>query len=139
MKDVFVAPRYFKTASPDRYKLLKAFAKENRNHATEAEVAFWKLVKGQNLGAKFLRQHIITDYIADFVCLECWLIVEIDGGYHYTNEQMTWDAYRTEELEKLGFKVIRFCNDEVIFSPNKVIDIIIYEINHVERTKIINR
>ena len=139
MKDVFVAPRYFKTASPDRYKLLKAFAKENRIHATEAEVAFWKLVKGQNLGAKFLRQHIISDYIADFVCLESWLIVEIDGGYHYANEQMTWDAYRTEELEKLGFKVIRFCNDEVIFSPNKVIDIIIYEINHVERTKIINR
>ena len=128
---------FFKTANPDRYKLLKSFAKENRNHATEAEKVLWSMVKGNALGAKFLRQHIIQDYIADFVSLDSYLIIEVDGAYHFTSEQMQWDAYRTEELEKIGFKVIRFKNEEVLFETDKVMDSIIYELNHIERTKII--
>ena len=51
------------TASPDRYNLLKAFAKENSKYMTEAESALWKYLKGNGLGHKFLRQHIIGDYI----------------------------------------------------------------------------
>lgn len=133
----YKAPDFFKTASPDRYELLKAFARENRNHATEAEKVLWSFVKGQVLGPRFLRQHIIKDYIADFVALEAHLVIEVDGGYHATSEQMDWDAYRTEELEKLGFKVIRFKNEEILFEPEKVLDRIIYELNHVERSRII--
>lgn len=128
---------FFKTANPDRYKLLKSFAKENRNHATEAEKVLWSMVKGNALGAKFLRQHIIQDYIADFVSLDSYLIIEVDGAYHFTSEQIQWDAYRTEELEKIGFKVIRFKNEEVLFETDKVMDSIIYELDHIERTKII--
>ncbi len=128
---------FFRTASPDRYELLKTFAKENRNHATEAEKALWSMIKGKALGAKFLRQHIILDYIADFAALEEYLLIEADGGYHFANEQMQWDAYRAEELENIGFKVIRFTNEEVLFDTNKVLDSIIYELNHLQRTKII--
>ncbi len=95
------------------------------------------MVKGKALGTKFLRQHIIQDYIADFAALEEYLIIEVDGGYHFTNDQMQWDAYRTEDLENLGFKVIRFTNEEILFDIDKVIDSIVYELNHIQRTKII--
>jgi len=130
-------PRWFRTANPDRYELLKRFAKENRNHPTEAEKVLWSLIKGKALGAKFIRQHIIHDYIADFVALEEYLIIEVDGGYHYQEEQMTWDAYRTEELETIGFKVIRLNNNEVLCDINTVIDKITDELNNIQRTKII--
>ena len=64
---------------------------------------------------------IIYDYIVDFVCLEKNLIIEVDGAYHYTDEQMIHDAYRTEELERFGFKILRFNNEEVIYETESVI------------------
>lgn len=120
-KNGYAVPGYFKTASPDRYGLLKAFAKENRHNQTEAEAVLWMHIKGNALGAKFLRQHIISDFIADFASLEQMLIVEVDGGYHYQPEQMEYDVYRVEELEKMGFRVIRFTNEEVLCDIDNVI------------------
>lgn len=73
---------HWKTASPDWYELLKSFAKENRQYMTEAESILWTSVKGNALGHKFLRQHIIGDYIVDFYCRDAQVVVEIDGGYH---------------------------------------------------------
>jgi len=137
MVDDKPTPPNYRTANPDRYDILKQFAKENRNHQTEAERILWSLIKGKSLGAKFIRQHIIHDYIADFVALEEYLIIEVDGGYHYQDEQMQWDAYRTEELEAFGFKVIRFDNNEVIFNINAVMDKIATELNTIQRSKII--
>ena len=72
----------WKTASPDRYELLKAFAKENRQFMTEAERTLWMRLRGNVLGHKFLRQHIIGDYIVDFLCRDAQVIIEVDGGYH---------------------------------------------------------
>ncbi len=89
------------------------------------------------MGVKFLRQHVIYDYITDFVALEQKLIIEVDGGYHYSPEQIEWDAYRTDDLMKFGFKVIRFTNEEVLENINMVMDRIIYELNHIERIRII--
>ena len=116
--------RDFQTASPDRYALLKAFARENRNNQTNAEKCLWQCLRGGELGVKFKRQHIIYDFIADFVCLEHKLIVEVDGAYHFTDSQMEYDVYRTKDLEKFGFRVIRFTNDEVINETEKVLTII---------------
>ena len=113
--------RNYQTASPDRYGLLKYFAIENRKHATEAESLLWQYLKGGNLGVKFKRQHVIYDYIADFICLDKQLIIEVDGGYHFTEEQQQQDWYRTADLEKIGYKVIRFKNEEVMFETDKVI------------------
>ena len=113
--------RDFQTASPDRYELLKAFARENRNNQTDAEKCLWQQLRGGALGVKFKRQHIIYDFIADFVCLEKMLIIEVDGAYHFTDSQAEYDIYRTEELERFGFRVLRFTNEEVIYETQKVI------------------
>lgn len=55
-EEEYKVPNFFKTASPDRYELLKVFAKENRSNQTLAESQLWKYIKGNTLGVKFLRQ-----------------------------------------------------------------------------------
>ena len=69
-------------ASPDRYGLLKVYARENRKNMTLAERVLWMSLSKKFLGHKFYRQHIIGDYIVDFLCHEDGLIIEVDGGYH---------------------------------------------------------
>ena len=88
---------------------LLSFAKDMRKNPTEAEKTLWYALKNQQLGYKFRRQHQIGSYIVDFVCLEKKLIVECDGGQH--NEEV--DKERTDFLQKEGFKVIRFWNNEI--------------------------
>ena len=111
----------YKTASPDRYALLKQFALENRQHSTEAEKALWSVLRRRNTGRKFLRQHIVGDYIADFICDEAGLIIEVDGGYHAEHQQQEDDAFRTSELESMGFHVMRFSNEEILFDIDNVL------------------
>ena len=77
------------------------------------------------MGVKFLRQYIIGDYIVDFVSLECSLVVEVDGAYHAERQQMENDAIRSMELGKMGFKVIRFTNEEVLYRLRETIMVII--------------
>ena len=98
----------FKTAAPDRYGLLKEFARENRKNATLAEHVLWDELRENELGARFLRQHIIGDFIVDFVALEVGLIIEVDGAYHSERQQEEDDERRTRELKTMGFEVIRF-------------------------------
>ena len=115
----------YKTASPDWYDLLKSFARENRKNQTLAEQVLWNQLRNKTLGVKFLRQHIIGDYIVDFVSLECSLVVEVDGAYHAERQQMENDAIRSMELGKMGFKVIRFTNEEVLYRLRETIMVII--------------
>ncbi|WP_288280360.1 endonuclease domain-containing protein [uncultured Prevotella sp.] len=112
------------TADPTEYELLKENAKSNRKNMTEAESVFWSMVKGSALGQRCLRQHIIGDYIVDFLFRKSKLVVEIDGGYHFTDEQQEDDALRTDWLEHQGYKIIRFKNEQVLFDTNKVIEIL---------------
>jgi putative nucleotidyltransferase with HDIG domain len=112
---------YFKTASAVDYDLLKKHAAEHRDNPTEAESVLWELLRGKNIGEKFRRQHIIGEYIVDFVCLKRQLVIEVDGGYHLTPEQQEKDRLRTEELRKLGYSEIRFTNEEVLFAPDTVV------------------
>lgn len=119
-----VAQKYtgrFKTASPDRYVLLKEFAKKNRENMTLAEQVLWEELKKNQTGHRFLRQHIIGDYIVDFLCKDDGLIVEVDGGYHAEREQQEDDALRTQFLESMGFRVIRFTNEEVLYDTENTI------------------
>lgn len=111
----------YKTASPDRYLLLRAFARENRQNATEAENVLWKYIRQDALGVKFVRQHIIKDYIVDFLAPNQQLVVEIDGAYHAERQQMEDDELRTQDLEKMGYRVIRFSNEEVMFDTANTI------------------
>ena len=114
----------WKTASPDRYELLKGFAHENRKFMTEAESVFWNRVKGGALGHKFLRQHIVGDFIVDFLCRDAQLVVEIDGGYHAERTQEWDDTLRQQWLESVGYHVIRFTNNEVLFDIDHTIQIV---------------
>ncbi len=120
-KELEKAWNKFKTAHPFNYGLLKENAKHNRKFSTEAEAALWEIVRGNNLGDKFRRQHIIGDFIVDFVALHSKLIIEIDGGYHNTPEQAEADALRTEFLTQAGFKVIRFSNEQVLHDTENVV------------------
>ena len=95
-----------------------------RKNPTEAEFAMWEMLRGKNLDAKFRRQHIIGDYIVDFVCLEKQLVVELDGGYHNDPEQQELDRQRTNFLHSKGFSVLRFTNEEVIGNTDETLIII---------------
>jgi len=114
----------FKTARKSTYKLLKEKAKERRNNPTEAEKVLWECLRGKKLaGYKFRREHIIDDYIADFICLEKNLIVEVDGGYHYNPKVMSNDKFRSQFLkDNFGFEVIRFNNEEVLGNIDNVLN-----------------
>ena len=114
----------YQTADPMLYMRLKAYSKEMRKFATEAESILWEYLRAKQLGKSFKRQHIIGDYIADFVCLESGLIVELDGGYHQLPEQQMNDELRTEWLEKHGFRVIRFKNEELLTNIDHCLEII---------------
>ncbi|TAF70476.1 MAG: DUF559 domain-containing protein, partial [Flavobacterium sp.] len=104
----------YMTGNSQIAKNLLINAKEMRKEPTFAEAMLWDAVRNKKLDGKFRRQHIIGNYIVDFVCLESRLVVEVDGEYHNTSEQIELDAERTLELEqKHLFKVIRFTNDEV--------------------------
>jgi very-short-patch-repair endonuclease len=89
-------------------------AREFRREQTAAEERMWWLLRGRELaGLKFRRQHVVSGYIADFVCIQARLVIEIDGATH-GEEQAERDAKRTKEFEKAGYSVIRFWNDDVL-------------------------
>lgn len=113
--------QFYQTAGEYEYDLLKSNANASRRHPTQAESVFWERVRGKRLGRRFRRQHIIGEYIADFVCLPLRLIVEIDGPYHADGEARAHDEQRTQYLTRLGYKVIRFTNDQVICNTDQVI------------------
>ena len=114
----------YNTASPDRYLLLKDFAKKNKQFPTDAEKLLWEYIRAKQLSVKFNKQHIIGDYIVDFVCIEKKLVIEVDGGYHSEYEQIEKDEFRTERLRDMGYNVIRFKNEEVIENLLEVLNII---------------
>jgi len=128
-EDVFFIFMHWRSASPDWYLLLKGFARENRKHMTEAESVLWNCLKSNQLGHKFLRQHIIGDYIVDFLCRDASLIIEVDGGYHAERNQHDDDMIRQRWLGENGYKVIRFSNEDVLLDIKNTIQIIIYNIN----------
>ncbi len=111
----------YRTASSDRYKLLKEYAQENRKNQTLAEQVLWKYLDRKQLGVKFLRQHIIGDYIVDFMSREQGLVIEVDGGYHAERQQQENDAIREQALYNMGVHVLRFTNEEVLYDIDSVI------------------
>ncbi|MCR4916859.1 MAG: endonuclease domain-containing protein [Prevotella sp.] len=124
--------RKHQTASPDRYDILKAYARYNRREMTESETALWKALRNEFRGIKFRRQHPIGDYIADFLCLKAKLVIEVDGGYHDKPQQQLEDQWRTEFLQSKGYKVIRFTNEEVSSQLKGVISRIKEELIKIE-------
>ncbi len=113
-------------ADPTTYGLLKEFVITHRSNPTEAENILWSIVRGKKMaGFKFRRQHIILNYIADFVCLSEQLVIEVDGLHHQLPENKISDEERTKDLNRLGFEVIRFTNDQALNDTDNVINTIV--------------
>jgi len=124
----------YEMADPILYGLLKDFVKKHRSVPTEAENAFWQLVRAKSLeGYKFRRQHIIGNYIADFVCLSHRLIIEIDGPIHELPDNKLSDEQRTAYLKTKGFNVLRFKNNEVIGNSEFVLSTVLNELKKSQR------
>ncbi|MDB5470068.1 MAG: hypothetical protein JWR84_1628 [Caulobacter sp.] len=96
-------------------QLARAF----RRGASKAERRFWGIVRaGRLAGYKFRRQVPIDRYVVDFICMDARVVVELDGVSHQDREQK--DAERTAVLERLGYLVIRFANNDVIENADGV-------------------
>jgi very-short-patch-repair endonuclease len=108
------------STSDTLWEKLKPLAREKRHDSTPAEGILWKYLRGRSLeGKKFRRQHTIERFIVDFFCAEQKLVIEVDGDIHqYT---VVEDALRQEFLEQQGLRVIRFTNDEVLYSIETVL------------------
>ena len=108
-------------ADPAYYPELKKRAAQMRANPTEAEELLWNALCEQQIGYKIRRQHIVSQYILDFAYLDTRLAVEVDGGYHNKENQQYDDAVRTMNLEKLGWRVLRFTNAEVFHDLESVL------------------
>ena len=104
-------------------------ARNLRRNSTHSERIFWQIVRNRKIkNKKFRRQYPIEfeyygqkrHFIADFYCHECKLIIEIDGGIHET--QKDYDKLRSEIINKLGMKVVRFRNEEIENNLDEVIE-----------------
>lgn len=122
---------YFTSASSN-YKALKQFVKQHRLHPTEAERILWEEVRDRKLGGyKFRRQHVVGNYIADFICLEKSLIIEVDGLMHQLPENKASDVDRTFWLNQHGFEIVRFTNNEVLSKPSDVLQTTLQKLNQL--------
>jgi len=110
-----------------------------RKNQTPAEQLLWSKLRSRGLsGYKFRRQHPIDKYILDFYCSEAKLAIELDGGDHSAIQSMNRDKERTLNLQKIGIRVIRFWNHEVLNNLDEVImeiDAILQEITVQEENK----
>jgi very-short-patch-repair endonuclease len=94
-----------------KHHFLTSRSRALRKNSTDAERKLWSVLRSRQLnGFKFRQQVEIDGYIVDFLCSECRLIIEVDGGQHSPER----DARRTTFLESQGFRVIRFWNNDVL-------------------------
>jgi len=98
-----------------------------RKSLTNAERLLWRHLRNRQLeGFKIRRQHPIGPYIVDFICLDKKLIIELDGGQHA--DRIAYDEKRTQYFETMGYRVIRFWNNEILRQTDSVLTAILKEI-----------
>lgn len=95
--------------------------KKLRHESTKAELLIWRKIRNKQLGCKFRRQHSIGKYIVDFICIESRLIIEIDGDVHFYDENIIKDKIREDYLKKLGFKIKRYKNTDILYNIDNVL------------------
>src|SRR5262249_33126010 len=113
-----------------RVRLPAEVGRNLRQRETRAEDRLWSRLKDRQLGGhKFRRQHRIlqTVYVVDFYCHKCKLVIELDGPIH--EEQTNADIARQREIEALGYRVLRFTNQEVFASLEQVLSQILESLN----------
>jgi imidazole glycerol-phosphate synthase subunit HisF len=102
--------------------IIFANAKKLRNNMTDTETILWMRLKAGINGCKIRRQHPISFYIADFYCHKANLIIELDGSIHNKPEVKENDKNRENDLISMGYKIIRFTNNEVIKDITQVLE-----------------
>jgi very-short-patch-repair endonuclease len=107
------------TANSKNYRLIKEVRDYLKKNPTEAEKVMWEHLRNKKTGYKIRRQHIIDDFITDFVCLTKKVVIEIDGKIH--EKQKEYDELRTAKLNELEYDIIRFTNEEVFANPQLVV------------------
>ena len=91
-----------------------------RQRMTDAERLLWRHLRNRELGGwKFRRQYPVGPFIVDFICVEKNLVIEVDGGQHAENEEL--DIQRSAYLNKMGYRVLRFWNNEVLQETEAVL------------------
>ena len=104
-------------------KKLKQPSRDLRNNMTDAEQLLWqRLRRKQILGLQFYRQKPILNFIVDFYCPSANLVIECDGGQHYTAEGLEADRARDQALAQLGLNVLRFDNRQILTETDAVVD-----------------
>jgi len=106
------------TANLQNYKYLNVIRTGLKEQMTDSEKLIWKYLQNKQTGHKIRRQHVIDNFIVDFVCLNKKVIIEIDGKIHL--QQKVHDQLRTNTLNEKGYYVIRFSNEEVLANPELV-------------------
>lgn len=108
--------------------MISQFAKILRKNSTDAERLLWFNLRNRRLGGyKFRRQYKLGSFIVDFICLEKKLIIEVDGGQH--SEMIDEDLKRAEILNKQGYKILRFWNNEVFKETDSILQLILSRLN----------
>jgi very-short-patch-repair endonuclease len=98
-------------------------ARELRKGQTDAEAMLWNRLRGRQLrGLKFRRQHPIGIYFADFACIEAGIVIELDGGQHNEPAALAADSQREAAMASLGFRTLRFWNNDVLNQTNAVME-----------------
>jgi very-short-patch-repair endonuclease len=113
---------------------LQPFANNLRKSMTKAEACLWKyaLRAGKCKGYGFRRQKPVLNFIADFMCKELMLVIEVDGITHTWEETIEKDKIKDEKLQAAGFRVLRF-TDDVLKRINWVLESIVLAIKEIER------
>jgi very-short-patch-repair endonuclease len=108
-------------------------SRQLRRNQTDAEKKLWDLLRNrQFFGVKFRRQFSVSQYILDFYSPQFKPGIEADGGHHYANEWEEKDQRRTEELAKLGIKILRFNDYEILNNTQGVAEFIQGEIGKIQ-------
>ena len=104
---------------------LKSLSRQLRNNTTEAEKLLWSKIRGKQLrGYQFYRQRIIGNYIVDFYCPKARLVIELDGGQHYSNEGLEKDKIRDDYMREHKLRVLRFSDRDVFGNITGVVEMI---------------
>lgn len=98
--------------------------RELRRTSPRAERLMWQQLRDRRLGGwKFRRQYGIAHYVADFYCVECRLVVELDGSSHEGEDAAEYDLNRQNYFQSLGFRVVRFQNEDIYNNISSVTQI----------------
>ena len=101
--------------------ILKQPARQLRSNQTQAEQTLWQCLRRKQIhGVQFYRQRPIDAFIVDFYCPAAHLVVECDGGQHYTEQGKYQDQQRDLRLQQLGIQVLRFDNRQILTQLNEV-------------------